>query len=776
MNQLNGRFYHPDLHHPVTIRLGQWGVPHITAQTREDLFFAQGFAHARDRLWQMEVNRRAAHGTLSELFGSTTLDTDRLSRTLGFTRLAEASMAALTDVARRDLMQYTAGVNAYLRSRERLPLEFTLVQHRPTPWELLDSLAYGRLQMWALTCGASSEMIQAWLVRTVGAEMAMELGMQYPEENPVTLPNGIELNKERLDTLIQTAVSPFMGKGSSDGAGRGSNGWVIGPEKSSTGHAILANDMHLPMGTPSLWHLQHLHSADGFQAAGFTQPGLPYVMVGHNAHLAWGATMAYTDCEDLFIEQMDPERPFFYRVDETWEEATVIRERIVVRGRQDHVETVLVTRHGPLVDQTPLASDQPAHHRVALCSVALEPGLTIDGFGQLNEATDWSSFVAATERIQAPNLNLIYADQKGNIGHTLTGRVPVRQQGNGTLPMPGWLSAYDWQGVIPFAEMPRALNPDRHYLVTANNKIMPDDYPHLLGHSWKNGYRAKRIEQLVEQTVANQTAVSPSDCLDFQMDVLHLPALQLIQALEPVTPPDPATRFCHEQLLTWDGHLHTESIPGTIFQLWVNFLARAILGPHLPEALENALLGKGAHPNFAPVSEFQGQWLVTLQALLDDPESSWLPANREGLLLDCLQQTAVYLHETVGVNSDAWRWGQFHTITFRHTLGIVPLLNQLFDVGPYAIGGDTYTVLQTGMAAKSLANDAVSVSSRMIVDLGDWDCVQVMHAPGQSGDRQSDHYADLAPLWQNGRLIPLLWSETAVKASTVQTIRLLPTL
>ncbi|MCP5098694.1 MAG: penicillin acylase family protein, partial [Chloroflexi bacterium] len=307
--QVNGRLYLPSLHQPVTIQRDKWGIPHIHAANRHDLFLAQGFVHAQDRLWQMELNRRAAKGTLSAVFGKLTLDTDRLSRTLGFNRLAHHNWAHFNGKARADLLAYTDGVNAYLAQQKPLPIEFSLVQHTPEPWLPVDSLAYGRLQMWALTHGAVGEWIYAQVLDKVGAKMGAELGMYYPDGNPITLSDGIDVQALNVKQVLETAVMPFHGKGSLDGAGRGSNGWVIDADKSSTGHAILCNDMHLPVGTPSLWHIQHLRSDDGFHATGFTQPGFPYVMVGHNDNISWGATLSYVDCEDLFVEKFHPTEP-----------------------------------------------------------------------------------------------------------------------------------------------------------------------------------------------------------------------------------------------------------------------------------------------------------------------------------------------------------------------------------------------------------------------------------------------------------------------------------
>ena len=722
----------------------------------------------------MELNRRAATGSLSELFGKRTLDSDRLSRTLGFSRLAKTSWKCLLDSAKQDLEAYANGVNAYLASCPKRPLEFKLLNHHPEPWRPLDSVAYGRLQMWALTTGASSELIYAQLIEAVGEEKAAELALFYPPENPITLKNELaelEINQLRLDSMLNTAVSPFLGKGSVNGSGRGCNGWVISPERSQTNHAILANDMHLPVGTPSTWHIQHLQSDDGFKVAGFTQPGLPYVMMGHNEQIAWGATMAYTDGEDLFLEQFDDKRPFHYQHKGQWLEAEQIEEQINIRGRTPHTETVLQTIHGPIISTT-LYSDQPT--KIALSSVALNPNLTMDGFGLLNEAQNWQQFETAVSRIQAPSLNLLYADQKGNIGHYLTGQVPIRVKGTGTLPNIGWTGEYEWQGVVPFSQMPHAVNPKDGLIISANHKIVSDEFPIFLGNVWRNGYRAKQIEQLLQ----DKTAVTPQACAHIQQDVFSLAAQHICQHLAHLESESPATQYCLSQLQLWDCHLTLTSTPTTIFQTFIVHLTHVLLA-QLPQSLRHSLLGLGPHSNFQPVNDFQGQWLISLLNILANPRSKWLPhPSKEATLLRCLDQTAVTLQNQLGANGEHWQWQHHHHVTFKHALGEQTPLNHLFNVGPIPVGGDGYTILQSSMQPNSVSNhafsnNAISVSTRMIVDLNNWNQFQLIHAPGQSGHRHHLNYDDLLPLWANGRFVQLPWEKSAILNNVKNSLRLL---
>lgn len=761
---MDGRIYLPALHAPVTVQRDRWGIAHITAVDRHDLLLAQGFVHAQERLWQMELNRRAANGTLSAVFGSRTLETDRLARTLGFARLARQTEAQLDEQTRADLEAYTAGVNSWLSFRS-LPIEFSLVRHRPQPWTPLDSLAYGRLQMWALTSGASGEPVQARLLKKLGAEKAADLGLCYPDANPTTLPNGIEIGNLKIDGLTGSWANPFLGKGILDGAGRGSNGWVIAPECSATGHAILCNDMHLPVGTPSIWYAMHLRCEDGLHVTGFTQPGLPYVLVGHNEHIAWGATLSYVDCEDLFLERFHPQHPTFYEFMGRWQQAAVHEERIPVRGRAPHIEQVIITHHGPIVNGI-LVNHAEA---VAYCSMALRPDVRVDGFRWLNEAWNWAEFVTAVAHFPSPSLNLLYADRQDNIGHYVSGRVPVRAKGDGTVPVPGWSGEYEWMGEIPFAEMPHALNPAQGYIITANNRIANDKYPHYLGKVWRNGYRARRIEQVI----TSKKQVSLADCRHLHSDVYHIPGLELVNLLAGLKTVAPEATLALKLLLEWDGRLTPDSSGGTVYEVFIRQLSEAILAPHFDREYRQQLLGKGKSPLLQPVNEYQGQWLVSLLRILGEGSVRWLP-EREKVLVDCLEQTTAVLRRTFGPDPAQWQWGRLHRVTFAHAFGLGPGLGRSFSQGPYPIGGDENTVAQTGIRADlPYDNNAISISTRLIVDLGNlhtWGS----HPPGQSGHLGSPHYGDLIQPWLAGDYYELAWTAGEVTAVNQHTLTLCP--
>ncbi|MFN2189216.1 MAG: penicillin acylase family protein, partial [Candidatus Promineifilaceae bacterium] len=413
--QYRGRIYIEGIQNPVHIDRDSWGIPQIQAESRADLYFSQGFVHAQERLWQMEINRRAAKGELSAILGRPGLETDRLTRTLGFKDLAPRSWESMSQRGREDVIAYTAGINAYLEGNHPLPIEFTLLRHRPAAWDPLDSVAFARLVMWTLSHGWAGELTRARIIEQLGSDIAEILEPVYPKDRPVTLPDGIEFNRLQLDGMMEAAAGPYLARGM-EGAGRGSNGWVISSSRSTSGHALLANDVHLPIGTPALWYFSHLKQIGAnedlpiLDAAGVSLPGMPYILIGHNRHIAWGATLSYVDCEDLFVERFHPDNHSRYLFDDEWLEAEIRQECIQVKGEPDHIEEVITTRHGPVISKIIGAEDTA----LALQSTAFIPEACFEGIASLVDVRSWDAFVEAAACIQSPSLNLVYADREDN--------------------------------------------------------------------------------------------------------------------------------------------------------------------------------------------------------------------------------------------------------------------------------------------------------------------------------------------------------------------------
>jgi penicillin amidase len=494
---------------------------------------------------------------------------------------------------------------------------------------------------------------------------------------------------------------------------------------------------------------------------------VPGIQVGHNARIAWGCTLAFTDNQDLFVERLDPADGTRYEYQGAWQACETRSEMIEVKGQAPHVETVRLTRHGPLVGDL-IKGGQAG---LALNSYALRPSQVLAGFAALNRAEGWDDFVSAMRLIQAPPLNVVYADVAGNIGHWVAGTLPVRAKGQGTVPAPGWTGDHEWVGEVPFEEMPHALNPACGYLVSCNHCLMPAGqdgaapYPHFLGLHWMNGYRAQRVTAEIERL----KTLSAEDCQRLQLDLLSLPGLALVERLRRwnVAPEDHEAKLGLDLLLKWDGWLGAESVGGCVYQVTMRRLLERLVAPALGEELFARFLGgQGPHALLAPNTEFSGHASVTLLALLDEAESAWVreAGGRARVLEQCLAEAVRWLRVELGAAPDGWQWGRLHMFTAQHVLSVRKPLEQVFSLGPYPMGGDTDTVCQTAFAPDApYQAQAAAPSYRQIVDLGDLERTVHIAPPGNSGVLGDRHYDDLLPLWLKGEYVAAPWSREAVE-------------
>ena len=737
---------------PVEILRDRFGVPHIFAQSERDAHFALGFVHAQDRLWQMEMNRRVSAGRLAEVLGPSGLEADRFLRTLGVRRAAQANLPHLDADTRGHLDAYAAGVNAFLRREPVLPLEFLLMRVAPEDWSPVDSLAWLKMMAWDLGGNWRNELLRMRLSQTLPMERIQEFLPPYPGDAPVPLPNLRELYRDKEAPRVTQAdkwgTSPISG---------GSNSWAVA--RGASGGPLLANDPHLGLSAPSTWYLAHLE-APGLSVIGGTLPGVPGVLIGRNAHIAWGFTNTGPDVQDLYLEKIDSRGD--YLTPEGARPFTVLKERIGVKGEAPHALQVRISRHGPVIsDVSPSALQAtPRGYALALQWTALaEDDLTLQAALALPKARNWAEFETALQNLHSPQQTVTYADVQGNIGFIAAGRVPVRKAANdlkGLAPAPGWDARYDWSGYLPFAELPRAFNPPGRAVVSANHKIVPPGYPHHITVEWQAPYRARRIEELLSK----HTRHTVGTFAQMQIDTVSLAARELLPILLTTKPATDEAQAALKLLAGWDGTMAADRAEPLIVVAWWRELARAVYADELGEAF-------GAH--WRPRARF-------LQQALRE-KSPWCGDSCDALLSQSLDKALADLRARYGADPMAWRWGEAHAAHHQHRpFSRHPWLGPVFDISVPS-GGDAYSI---NVGHSRFADESApyanhhAASYRAIYDLADSQASVFIHSGGQSGNRLSRHYRAFSEAWARGEYVPMVTDRSRLEAEGAKRLLLTP--
>jgi penicillin amidase len=731
----------------VEVVRDRWGIPHIYAQNEHDLFFAQGFVHAQDRLWQMEMNRRASSGRLSEIFGERTLGTDRFLRTFGLRRAAEEEWRISSPDTRAALEAYAAGVNAFLaQAGGNLPVEFLVLGFRPEPWVPIDSLVFGKLMAYDLGGNWHSEILRAMLIARFGPRIAGRLVPIHLEDSPIIVPEAVSYDGFRDVRLAEGVERDF---------GVGSNNWVVSGRRTDTGRPYLASDPHLRIGFPSIWYQMRLEGGR-YRVTGFTFAGVPGVIIGHNDRIAWGMTNANPDVQDLFIERLHPDDPSRYLFRGQWLPVTEVVEEIRVKGRARPERLVVrLTRHGPLINDVVPG----LREFVAFRWTALLPSTVAEGVLRYNRARNWQEFREALRHFHVPAQNFVYADIDGNIGYQLPGLIPIRARGDGTVPVPGWTGEYEWTGWIPFDELPTVFNPPRGWIATANNRIAPDGYRHLLGTEWAEGFRALRITEVLQARERHSMA----DMQRLQVDNLSLPALRIAPVLAALPTQDDSVRAAQQDLREWDGVVSADSRAAAIYHA---FFARAVERVFQP-VLGQEVWDRYARRPSAVISAFLLLW--------NRPADAWWgPGGRDRTAEEVLRQAIRDLEARLGTDRTRWTWGALHQARFNHTLSEVPVLGRLLSLPPMPSPGDAWTVNQAAYSLLRPFDQTTVASMRMILDVGEWDQSVAIHTTGQSGVPFHRHRGNLAPLWLRGEYIPMRWTAEGIRAQAEGTLTIQP--
>jgi penicillin amidase len=759
----SGKLQASGLKHPVEVLRDRWGVAHIYAQNQHDLFFAQGFVAAQDRLFQMELWKRAGQGRLAEILGPTALPRDINARLLRYRGNMQSEYESYSPDAKEILQAFTEGINNYISGLTSpggpgLPLEFQLAGFTPDSWHPEDCL--NRMAAFSMTGNAFSELEHARAVTAVGVAQASKLFVFDP---PVSLDPapGVDFSGFSPDLLKKILIGSDERIEFPANSPVGSNNWTISGALTVSGKPLLANDPHRVMALPSLRYMVHL-VAPGWDVIGAGEPGLPGVALGHNQHIAWGFTIFDLDQQDLYIEELNPDDPMQYKTETGWKQMEVQRETFPVKNEAAREVDLKFTRDGPVLWQG-------GKRALALHWSGSEPG-TAGYLASLavDRAQNWDQFESVMARWKLPPENLVYADDAGNIGEHSAGLVPIRKW-TGLLPVPG-TGGYEWSGFVPVSELPHSFNPKEGYVATANHKIIPEHYPYNVGFEWSAPERITRIRQILDEAKRTGHKLALTDMGALQTDVTSLPALEL-QKIVRSSPlgKDPSLR----SFLDWDGRLTRNSTEAALYEVWFHELLRA-MAERLSSGRGNQIHYMSARYQELPPDKVL-QMLGGPGTVLHPPQTTNVLdlSTRSQLLADSLKSARQQLAKLLGPDPEQWTWGKLHTVRFRHSLDLQLGAKDLFDLGPLARPGDEYTVNSTGGREDSW-DQAYGASYREIIDTSDWDRSLAVNTPGQSGQPGSPHYSDLMQLWDEGHYFPLLYSRKAVEAATTDRLALEP--
>ncbi|MFZ2517026.1 MAG: penicillin acylase family protein [Candidatus Lutibacillus vidarii] len=814
--QVSGEIRLAGLTAAVEVRSDARGIPHIYADNPLDLFRAQGYVSAQDRFFEMDLRRHITSGRLAELVGSAGLETDKVTRTLGWRRVAEKELALIAPATRSYLDAYAEGVNDYLHERgdaSSMGLAYSVLGmknpgYKPEDWSAVDSLAWLKAMAWDLRGDYNNELSRAQLAASVHPNQLAFLFPPYPYDThlpilsskdwvptagsqkptlsvvPPALQDTSLAQVWRAATTALDAVPPTIGRGD----GIGSNSWVVGPTRSSTGHAMLANDPHLGIGLPGIWmqfglHCRTVSSTCPFDVEGFGFSGFPGVVIGHNAEIAWAFTNLGPDVTDFYLEKITGAT---YERDYQQQPVVTRQETLKVAGGADVALTVRETVHGPVISdvidsvaamgQHPVVAGKAerAEYAVSLAWTGLVPSATADAIFALDAATTFAEFREAARLFAVPSQNLLYADTAGHIGYQSPGLIPIRSAATpgapaGYWPAPGWDSQYDWRGWVPFEDLPTSYDPPEGYLVAANQAVTASSRP-FLTTEWDYGYRAQRIRDLL---TASPT-VTPQQMASIQLDTVNGFAATMTAALLAVDLSDDTfTRAAQDLLKGWDYTQPADTSRSSAAAAYFNAVwARVLTTTFSDEA------------NLQP--DGGARWMAAVTALLKDPSNPWwddkstpgVVENEQGILRTALVDARLDLTKTLGKDPTTWRWGRLHTLTLQNSVlggeAVPGPIRSLFTRGPYQMPGGSAIVNALGWDASTGYTVNWGPSMRMVVDLGNLDASTWVNQTGQSGHPFTPHYDDQIDAWVNGQTFPWPSSRTAVEAATVDVLTLLP--
>ncbi|MEK5441422.1 MULTISPECIES: penicillin acylase family protein [unclassified Fredinandcohnia] len=717
----------------VEVIRDQNGVPHISAKNTHDLYFAQGYVTAQDRLFQMDLSRRQASGELSEVIGSSLIEQDKYYRTLGLRRAAKISYDGYSTEAKGVLQSYADGVNAFIKEakeKNTLPVEFTLAGYEPTEWSPIDSLTIGKYMAYDLGGHYKGQAFRYYMAQHVSEEKLLELFPTYPEDGATVL----QVMKENpIDISKSIAQAPFPNEFN------GSNNWVVSGEKSESGMPILADDPHLALATPSIWYETHLQNNE-VNVSGVIFAGVPGIILGRNEHIVWGVTNVGPDVQDLYIEKRNPENPNQFEYMGKWEDARIIDEPIKVKDGETIPYQVQVTRHGPIISE--FTHDHKEETALALRWTALDPSTELEAVLMFNKAKSWDEFKEALTYFHTPAQNFVFAATDGTIAYRANGLIPIRKKGDSSIPVPGWTDEYEWEGFIPWDELPTIVNPEEGFISTANNRIVTDDYPYHITNTWAQPYRQQRIRDVL----TSKKKLSVDDMLQLQFDQHNLQAEEFVPIfLDVLTSNKEKLRDIDKEVLKrfegWDSVDRREDGEPLVFHKWMEEFANVLFEESIPIEIDNLFEGK---------SQIVDQMI---RNAAKGDEGVWLSeaGGLEQVTLESFKRAVDFAVKQQGKHPGKWKWGEFHRVPFNHPLSAISPLNYLFNHNEFVpMGGSGVSVAAASFNRKSGAITH-GAAWRSVIDLSNMKQSYNVVGPGQSGHVLSKFYHDQISDWTTGK-------------------------
>jgi penicillin amidase len=798
---------------PATLYYDEYAVPHIVADSEDDLFFALGFAHARERLWQMEISRRAADGRMAEILGEGGVSFDKLFRTIGFRRMADSLWHSVSPETKKMLQAYSNGVNAYIAAnKNHLPIEFDILQYTPEPWTPVNSLGIVRLMGWELNISWWTDIVLTELTAKLGKEKAMQVYPDYPTGKPTIITRPVAsqpkptkpktgnakptatLDELKILEAFQEVDNGFRKYFGTSASHLGSNAWAVTKSKSSTGKALLANDPHLGFMMPARWYeVQLTCEAAGINASGCSLPGVAGLVLGKNDSIAWGLTNVMADDCDFFIIEADSTDKSKYLTPSGKAAFVTIDEEIKVKGKNPINFEVRLTKYGPIINDIHPKSTLTASTPIALKWTGHEQSDEALALYRAMKAKNWTTFRNGLRTFCVPGQNFVYADAAGNIGYQAGVLLPMRtdvQPANVKKPKPDVgkpLEAFlvrtfrdEWKGFVPFDSLPSVLNPTENFIVTANNKTIDDAYPYYISSLWEPPARAERIRQML----TSKATLSAADFEKMQTDVYSASAFETVPYIFNAVPDDSTTHKALQYFRNWDYNFTTQSIAASIYEHFYIRLIENTFRDEMGDTIYAAYIRLANLPvrvmakllrDSTVVVDSSGSHVV-YNAWFDDVTTKDKVETRDDIIRKSFLQALDSLKKNVGTDMAQWQWGKIHTLTMKHILGSgdIRVFKTFFNIGPFETGGTGTSINNGEFKFDKPFDHTLGASSRRVIDFSEAGEFKSVMPAGNSGEPLSPHYADQTRLWLSGTLKTFVTDKTQFEKRAFQKTTMLP--